>query len=119
MKRVLVTGGTGFIGAALVKRLVRDGHEVRVLDDNSRGAPRRLEGFLKDVEISLRVTFACVTAALNKALQAGNSCSPSSGVRKRHGKLLQDARARPRDSREGDHQCVDGCLHSARLKNYI
>ncbi|HKN01898.1 MAG TPA: SDR family NAD(P)-dependent oxidoreductase [Candidatus Binataceae bacterium] len=40
--RILVTGGSGFIGAALVKGLVREGHTVRVLDDNSRGAPRRL-----------------------------------------------------------------------------
>ena len=67
MKRVLVTGGTGFIGAALVKRLVRDGHEVRVLDDNSRGAPRRLEGFLKDVEIF--TGDVCNSAAVEKALQ--------------------------------------------------
>ena len=42
--RILVTGGSGFIGAALVKGLVREGHTVRVLDDNSRGAPRRLAG---------------------------------------------------------------------------
>ena len=41
-KRYLVTGGTGFIGAAAVRRLVRDGHTVRVLDDNSRGHPRRV-----------------------------------------------------------------------------
>ena len=26
-----VTGGTGFIGAALTKRLINEGHEVRVL----------------------------------------------------------------------------------------
>jgi nucleoside-diphosphate-sugar epimerase len=38
----LVTGGTGFIGSALVRRLLVDGNSVRVLDDASRGAERRL-----------------------------------------------------------------------------
>ncbi|OAN50291.1 NAD-dependent dehydratase [Paramagnetospirillum marisnigri] len=56
-KRFLVTGGTGFIGAALVKRLLKDGHSVRVLDNNSRGAPRRLaevEGAYEMVEADIR-----------------------------------------------------------------
>ncbi|MGE3144442.1 MAG: NAD-dependent epimerase/dehydratase family protein [Pseudorhodoplanes sp.] len=49
-QRVLVTGGSGFIGAALVKRLVRAGCAVRVLDDNSRGRPRRLADVANDIE---------------------------------------------------------------------
>ncbi|MCS6870233.1 MAG: NAD-dependent epimerase/dehydratase family protein [Anaerolineae bacterium] len=40
--RFLVTGGAGFIGAALANRLVAEGHEVRVLDDLSAGDPSRL-----------------------------------------------------------------------------
>jgi UDP-glucose 4-epimerase len=40
--RCLVTGGAGFIGAALTNRLVREGHQVRVLDDLSAGDPSGL-----------------------------------------------------------------------------
>lgn len=32
--RIFVTGGTGFTGAALVKQLLQDGHDVSVLDKN-------------------------------------------------------------------------------------
>jgi UDP-glucose 4-epimerase len=38
----LVTGGAGFLGAALSNRLARQGHNVRVLDDLSAGEPGRL-----------------------------------------------------------------------------
>lgn len=33
----LITGGAGFLGAALANRLAADGHEVRVIDDLSTG----------------------------------------------------------------------------------
>jgi len=40
--QVLVTGGAGFLGSALVRRLVALGHGVRVIDDLSAGDPARL-----------------------------------------------------------------------------
>jgi UDP-glucose 4-epimerase len=40
--RVLITGGAGFLGAALANRLVGLGHNVLVIDDLTAGDPRRL-----------------------------------------------------------------------------
>ena len=40
--RVLITGGAGFLGAALASRLVQAEHTVLVLDDLTSGDPRRL-----------------------------------------------------------------------------
>src|SRR3990170_4093969 len=44
MMRVLVTGGSGFIGSHLTEALLRDGHEVVVLDDLSTGRLENLQG---------------------------------------------------------------------------
>src|SRR5574341_134770 len=41
--RFLVTGGAGFLGAALANRLAADGHEVRVIDNLTAGDPARLD----------------------------------------------------------------------------
>src|SRR5256886_4948943 len=43
-RRVLVTGGAGFVGATLVRRLVGSGHAVRVLDNYSTGDASYLAG---------------------------------------------------------------------------
>ena len=40
--RILITGGAGFLGAALANSLVEEGHHVRVIDDLSTGDPASL-----------------------------------------------------------------------------
>ncbi|HEY7430070.1 MAG TPA: NAD-dependent epimerase/dehydratase family protein [Streptosporangiaceae bacterium] len=43
-RRVLVTGGAGFVGATLVRRLAGSGYAVRVFDNYSTGDPGHLAG---------------------------------------------------------------------------
>jgi len=42
-KNILVTGGSGFIGSAIVKYLVKRKYNVVVFDNNSRGKSRRIK----------------------------------------------------------------------------
>jgi nucleoside-diphosphate-sugar epimerase len=43
VSRYLVTGGAGFIGSHIAERLVREGHDVRILDNLSTGRKENLE----------------------------------------------------------------------------
>ncbi len=71
-KSYLVTGGTGFIGSALVRRLVGDGHRIRVLDSNLRGDPERLRDVLTDIDL--------VEADIRDPEAVGRACRGVEGV---------------------------------------
>lgn len=51
--KCLVTGGAGFIGSHLVDRLVRDGHEVVVVDNLSTGRMENLEQSIDRIDFYL------------------------------------------------------------------
>jgi len=53
MKKILVTGGAGFIGSHVVERLQEDGHEILVLDNFSTGHASNLGRDIQVVEADL------------------------------------------------------------------
>lgn len=52
-KRILVTGGAGFIGSHLCERLLRDGHEVLCLDNFYTGSRRNVTHLLNNPNFEL------------------------------------------------------------------
>lgn len=53
MKRILVTGGAGFVGSHLCERLLNDGHEVICLDNFFTGKRHNVEHLLKHPHFEL------------------------------------------------------------------
>jgi nucleoside-diphosphate-sugar epimerase len=51
MTKILVTGGTGFIGSHITRFLVKEGYSVRVLDDNTRGKNSRIGDVISEIEL--------------------------------------------------------------------
>ena len=48
VKKILVTGGCGFIGSNIVRRLVKEGYNVKVIDDLSAGNKDNIKDCLDD-----------------------------------------------------------------------
>lgn len=62
--RVLVVGGTGFIGRRVVRKLVERGHGVRVLTRNPRAAAIELDGLDVELHAGSHGDAQCVERAL-------------------------------------------------------
>jgi UDP-glucuronate decarboxylase len=54
-KRILVTGGAGFLGSHLCRRLVEAGHHVLCLDNFSTGAKENIEALLASPLFELKI----------------------------------------------------------------
>jgi dTDP-glucose 4,6-dehydratase/UDP-glucose 4-epimerase len=81
-KAYLVTGGLGFIGAALTRRLVAGGHAVCVLDDGSRGSAERLGDARPQVEVvAADVRDAAAVAKAAKGVDAVVHLASVNGTR--------------------------------------
>ena len=48
--RYVVTGGAGFVGSNIVKLLVKDGHDVTVVDNLHSGKKENLEPFFDNIK---------------------------------------------------------------------
>ncbi|GAA3775104.1 NAD-dependent epimerase/dehydratase family protein [Plantactinospora mayteni] len=69
---MLVTGGAGFLGIAVVRRLRAAGQSVAVLDDGSAGTLRRLHAFADDAGVVHHLTSVCdadAVAELHRAVR--------------------------------------------------
>src|SRR5689334_6599505 len=66
MDSVLVTGGAGFIGSRLVRKLIDSRIAVRVLDNFSSGSRSRLNGYGRKVDV--------VDGDIRNALACRNAC---------------------------------------------
>ncbi len=64
--RVLVTGGAGFIGSHIAEAYLRDGWEVVVLDDLSRGHERNVPKGARFVRADIRSPEARKTIATGR-----------------------------------------------------
>ncbi|MBI3942788.1 MAG: NAD-dependent epimerase/dehydratase family protein [Chloroflexi bacterium] len=94
-KRVLVTGGAGFIGSRLVDLLLRLGAEITVVDDLSRGRLENLAGTVKHIrfiEGDLRREEVCRQAVADKDVVL-NLAAKAVGLgysMQHHGEMLTD-----------------------------
>jgi len=78
-KKILVTGGAGFIGSHLCRRLLADGHRVLCVDSLFTGTKENIEGLLGDKNFEF-IQHDIVTPLVVDADQVYNLACPASPV---------------------------------------
>ena len=68
MSKILVTGGCGMIGSNLVKRLIKEGHEVNVIDNLWRGKKEYLNDENGVSVINMDTQFFDIDLSINKGI---------------------------------------------------
>ncbi len=83
MQRILVTGGAGFIGSHLCKRLLDEGNEVVCLDNFSTGSKKNVQPLLSHPYFEL-ITHDIATPIMLETDRIFHLASPASPVRYQH-----------------------------------
>ena len=78
--RILVTGGAGFLGSHLCKKLLDDGAEVICLDNFHTGTPKNIAGFVGQTNFS-KITHDVISPFDVEADQIFNLACPASPVK--------------------------------------
>ncbi|HJR59344.1 MAG TPA: NAD-dependent epimerase/dehydratase family protein [Vicinamibacterales bacterium] len=113
-RTVFVTGGAGFIGSALCRRLQSDGHRIVVYDDLSRGRRSLLPPDVALVEGDIRDDARVRAAILAE--------EPDTVIHLAAMHFIPDCVARPQETEqvnvEGTRRLLDGCRASA-VRHFI
>lgn len=72
IKNILITGGAGFIGSALSRRLLSEEYKVTVIDDLSTGSRENIRDMLNNKNFSLIVGSITDETILSKAVEGAD-----------------------------------------------
>jgi UDP-glucose 4-epimerase len=110
---ILVTGGSGFIGRWVVKRLIEDDNRVWVLDDLSNGRPGNLEEFQTNPNLEIIFNDIKDTTLLSKLFKNDFDIC----IHLAASIIVQDSIDHPRKTFENDVVGTFNVLDEARKAN--
>lgn len=111
--RILVTGGSGFIGRWVVKRLLEDDNHVWVLDDLSNGQPENLDDLKANLSLNITIGDIKDIALLSKLFKNDFDIC----IHLAASIIVQDSIDNPRKTFENDVIGTFNILEEARKSN--